>query len=93
MDPLPLIQQYLTNSAAERFFNFYYQLLAYIPKPLHGAVSLFLAALILYAVWRVVKKNFWFILLLVILLPQAVPILKTLWESVYNIITFLVKRY
>jgi len=87
------MQQYLAQMTADRFFGFYYQLIAYIPAPLQGVVSFALAILIIYAVYRVVKRNFWYLLLLVILLPQAIPILKTLWGSVYNIITFLMKRY
>ena len=70
----------------------YSVLLSYFPESLHGLVSIALALLLIYAVFQVLKRNFIFIILLVLLLPQAQPILKSVWENVVQVIQFLINR-
>jgi len=70
----------------------YSVLLSYFPESLHGLVSIVLALLLIYAVYQVLKRNFIFIILLVLLLPQAQPILKSVWENVLQVIQFLINR-
>lgn len=75
-----------------KFYDLYYQFLAYFPSSWHGGVSFILALVIVYAAYKVIKRNFVYIILLVLLLPQSVPILKTIWQSGYEIVRFLLKR-
>ena len=70
----------------------YTVLLSYFPESLHGLVSIVLALLLIYAVYQVLKRNFIFLILLVLLLPQAQPILKSVWENVSQVIQFLIHR-
>lgn len=79
--------KYLTQ-----IYDLYYQFLSYFPARYHGVVSLVLAGLIVYAAYKVIKRNFIFLIVLILLLPQAVPILKTIWESLLQFLQFLVKR-
>ncbi|HEV8601695.1 MAG TPA: hypothetical protein VGQ87_03840 [Patescibacteria group bacterium] len=77
----------------DQIFGIYNQFLSYFPSELHGLISLILAALIVIAVFRIVKKDFVYIILLVVLLPASLPILKNIWESLGNIIRFLLTKH
>ena len=66
--------------------------LGYFPESLHGVVSIALALLLVYAVFQVLRRNFIFIILLILLLPQAAPILKSIWDNVVQVIQFLINR-
>ncbi len=70
----------------------YTQFLNYFPASLHPIVSLVLAILIVYGIIKVVQKEFVYIILLIVLLPASVPILKNIWDSVVNIIHFLLAK-
>jgi hypothetical protein len=72
--------------------SLYDQFLGYFPEQFRVAVSLALALLLVYAVYQVIKKNFIFIILLVLLLPPSVPILKNIWDNVFAALQFLIKR-
>jgi len=76
----------------EQIYSIYNQFLSYFPSNLHGLVSLALAAVIAIGVIKVIKREFVYIILLVVLLPASVPILKNIWESVYNIFMFLLDK-
>ncbi|MBI4054247.1 MAG: hypothetical protein HY397_02875 [Candidatus Doudnabacteria bacterium] len=75
-----------------QIYAIYYQFLSYFPPRYHFIVSLALALLLVYAIYKVIKRNFIFIILLVLLLPQSVPILKTVWEGALKILEFLINR-
>ena len=73
-------------------FEIYNQFLSYFPANLHGVVSLGLAVLIVIGILKVVRKEFIYIILLIVLLPASAPILKNIWESLSNIIKFLLTK-
>ena len=76
----------------DQIYSIYNQFLSYFPSELHGVVSLGLAALIAIAFFKIIKKEFVYIILLVVLLPASLPILKNIWESLVNIIKFLLTK-
>lgn len=76
----------------DQILSIYNQFLSYFPDNLHGVVSLALAVLIAIAIFKVIKREFIYIVLLVVLLPASVPILKNIWESLANIIKFLLTK-
>ncbi|OGE81238.1 MAG: hypothetical protein A3H72_01355 [Candidatus Doudnabacteria bacterium RIFCSPLOWO2_02_FULL_48_8] len=76
----------------DQIFSIYNQFLSYFPPGLHGIVSLALAILIVVGILKVIKKDFVYIVLLAVLLPASVPILKNIWESLSNIIKFLLTK-
>ena len=81
---------YQTYSA--QLYSLYYQFLDFFPPQMHGAVSFVLAILLIYAIYKVLKRNFGFLILLVLLLPQTVPMLKSIWENLFGVLNFLLKR-
>lgn len=76
----------------DQIYSIYNQFLSYFPENLHGLVSLALAVVIAIGIVKVIKREFVYILLLVVLLPASVPILKNIWESLYSIFMFLLDK-
>ncbi len=72
--------------------SIYAQFLGFFPKSVHGLVSLVLAVIIVIAIFKVIKRNFIFIILLIILLPASIPILKSIWAGAISLIQFLLTR-
>lgn len=69
--------------------NLYIEFLANFPENLRPVISIGLAVLMVYAIFKVIKKDFIFIIALVVLLPASVPILKSVWQGVVGFIKFL----
>ncbi len=67
----------------------YIQFLANFPVGLQPVVSGVVAILIIYAVFRIIKRDFIFILALVILVPTSIPVLKSVWVGLVNVIKYL----
>ncbi|MBI2356375.1 MAG: hypothetical protein HYV13_04195 [Candidatus Doudnabacteria bacterium] len=82
----------LFNFNLDQIYVLYNQFLSYFPPGLHGLISLVLAGLIVVGILKVIKKDFIYIILLVVLVPAALPILKTIWQSLSNIIKFLLTK-
>jgi len=76
----------------DQVFSIYQQFLSFFPEHYHGVVSFVLAILLAYAVFKVIKRQFIYIILLVILLPASIPILKNIWDGVLNILKFLLTK-
>lgn len=75
-----------------QIYDIYNQFMSIFPENLRWAVSLTLAILVIYSIFQVIKRNFIFIILLVILLPASLPILDNLWDSVVEFIKFLLTK-
>ena len=76
----------------ESVYSIYAQFLSYFPDKFHGLVSLALAALLVWGIYKVVRRQFVYIVLLIVLLPASVPILKSVWAQVLELLKFLLKR-
>lgn len=76
----------------DQIFSIYAQFLSYFPERFHWAVSLVLAVLIVLAVYKIVKKNFIYLVLLIVLLPASAPILRGVWDSVAGLVKFLLTK-
>ncbi len=76
----------LSLSAAE---NWYLQFLNNFPPHVQPIISLVLAFLIIYSVFRVVRKDWIFIIALVVLVPGSRPILLSIWQGLVEFIKFL----
>jgi len=72
--------------------NLYSQFINIFPVGIQPIVSIAMAVFLVYSVVQVVKRNFIYLILLVILLPASVPILKGVWEGILAIIRFLLGR-
>lgn len=80
------------NFNPEQIYSLYNQFLSYFPVQIHGLVSLVLAGLIVVGIVKVIRKDFVYIILLVVLVPASLPILKSIWQSLSNIIKFLLTK-
>jgi len=76
----------------EEFFGLYEVFLSNFPEGYHGIISIALVILLVYSLYQVIKKNFIFIILLVILIPQSVPIIKIAWSSLLEFLQYLIRR-
>lgn len=77
----------------DKLFSLYGQFLNYFPSNTHGLVSLILTIIFTIAIYKVLKQNFIFIILLIVLLPASVPILKNLWDSAVKLLQFLLTSH
>lgn len=76
----------------QNFYQIYGQFLSYFPEKVHGLVSLFLAILLVVGIYKVLKRQLVYIILLIILLPASVPILKNIWEQLLEFLKFLLSK-
>jgi hypothetical protein len=67
----------------------YLDFLNNFPIALRPIISIGLAVLLVYAVIKVLKKDWIFIIVLIVILPGSIPILKTIWEGAATFIKFL----
>lgn len=73
-------------------YSIYNQFLDVFPDNLHWIVSLVLAALLVVAIFKTLKRNFIWIILLIVLLPASIPILKEVWEGALEAVKFLLTK-
>lgn len=67
----------------------YVEFLKNFPTSLQPVISIGLAVLLVYSIFKILKKDFIFLIALVVLLPASVPILKNVWQGVVIFIKFL----
>ena len=75
-----------------QFYSLYDQFLGNFPDNMHWVVSLALAGLLVLAIFQTIKRNFIWIILLIVLLPAAIPILRNVWEGALEVIKFLLTK-
>lgn len=73
-------------------FSIYDNFLGMFPAPYHGLISIALAILIVIGIYKIIKQDFIWLIVLIILLPASIPILKNIWDSILSLITFLLSR-
>ena len=69
--------------------NLYLEFLKNFPVNLQPVISIALAVLIVYSIFKVIKKDWIFLIALIILLPASKPILVSVWQGVVVFIKFL----
>jgi len=69
--------------------NLYLEFLKNFPAGLQPIISIGLAVLIIYSIFKVIKKDWIFLIALVILLPGSKPILQSIWNGVVAFVKFL----
>ncbi len=76
----------------DTIYSIYNQFLSYFPPKVHGLVSLGLAILLILGIYKVLRKQLIYLILLIILLPASVPILKNIWEQLLELLRFLLSK-
>jgi hypothetical protein len=69
--------------------NIYLQFLNNFPVSLRPVISIGVAVLIVYSIFKVIKKDWIFLIALIVLLPASQPILQSVWQGVVVFIKFL----
>ncbi len=69
--------------------SLYLQFLANFPPSLQPLISIGLALLIIYSIFKVIRKDWIFLIALLILLPASKPILESVWQGIVVFIKFL----
>lgn len=77
------------NTYLTQFFGLYSQFLLNFPVNLRPFISLGLAILIVYSIIQIIRKDYLFLILLVVLLPGSVPILTSIWQGIVTLIKYL----
>ncbi len=73
----------------EALQDIYQNFLNYFPEFWHPFISVALAVFFVYSIFQVLKKNFIFLIVLVVLLPASIPILKGVIEVLVYIVKYL----
>jgi hypothetical protein len=76
----------------DQILEIYNQFLSYFPAGSQWLVSVVLACLLVLAIYKVIKKNFIYIVLLIIILPASVPIFKDVWQNLLALLKFLLTK-
>ena len=71
--------------------QFYTQFLNLFPAFLHPVISIIVVVVVIYAVVQVLKKDFIYLIILVILLPASIPVLKSIGQGIIDLLKFLLK--
>ena len=69
--------------------NLYLQFLNNFPPSLQPIISIGLVIVIIYSLFKVIKKDWIFLIALVILLPGSKPILQSIWQGLVEFLKFL----
>ncbi len=73
----------------EALEELYQNFLNYFPAFFQPIVSIGLAVLLVYAVFQSLRRNFIFLIVLVVLLPASIPILKDVAEVLIRVVKYL----
>lgn len=67
----------------------YLSFLTHVPEQFRGYVSILLGLFIIYSIVQIIRQQFIWIIVLIILLPASVPILQGVVSGVLGFIKFL----
>ena len=70
--------------------NYYLTFLNNFPAGFRPVISIALAVFVVYSIFKVLKKDFIFLIALIVLLPASKPILLSVWEGVVSFVKFLI---
>lgn len=67
----------------------YTQFLSIFPASLHPFISIALAIFLVYSIIQVIRKDFIYLIALIVLLPASIPIIKNVAEVLLQFIKYL----
>ena len=73
----------------DKIENLYLQFLHNFPVQFQSIISIGFALLFIYAIYRIIKRDFIYIILLVVLVPTSVPVLQSIWGGIVMLIKFM----
>lgn len=69
--------------------DIYNKFLGYFPAEFHPYISLILGVVLFISIVQVLRKEFIWLIFLVVLLPASVPILKGIAEVIIDVLKYL----
>jgi hypothetical protein len=69
--------------------NLYQQFLNFFPVWMHPFIAIVVVIFLIYSIFQVLKNNFIWLILLVVLLPASIPILKQVLDVLMGFIKYL----
>ena len=69
--------------------NLYSQFLSFFPSFMHPIISIIVVIFLVYSIVQALKRNFIFLIVLVVLLPASIPILKNVVDILIGFIKWL----
>jgi hypothetical protein len=79
----------LTSYGPGRIQDIYLQFLEKFPLAYQPYVSIAVGALLIYVIYRVIKRDFIFIVALIILVPTSIPVFKSVWSGLATLLKYL----
>lgn len=71
------------------FVNLYNQFLALFPEPLQWLITLIVVISLVIAFISLIRSNWLFLIVLILLLPVVFPVLQRFFADVYNFFLYL----
>lgn len=68
--------------------NLYNQFLSYFPNFLHPVISIVVVVFVVYSIVQALKRNFIYLIVLVVLLPASIPILKKVFDFLLELVKY-----
>lgn len=81
--------EYLKSLSPGKIQELYVEFLNNFPVAIQPGISVIVALVIIYTVYRIIKRDFIFIILLAILVPTSIPVMKSVWSGLVSIIKYL----
>ncbi|MFZ2522267.1 MAG: hypothetical protein WAX44_00265 [Minisyncoccia bacterium] len=79
----------LSSFSPGRIQDLYIKFLGNFPLEYQPMVSLVVGIFIVYTIYRVIRRDFIFILALLVLVPASVPVLKSIWSGLLQVLKYL----
>jgi hypothetical protein len=67
----------------------YTQFLNLFPPFLHPIISIIVVGVLIYSIVQVIRRDFIYLIILIVLLPASVPVLKSIGQGIIDLIKFL----
>ncbi|MFA5270550.1 MAG: hypothetical protein WC400_03025 [Patescibacteria group bacterium] len=75
------VTEQATTGFFERIFNIYNQFIGIFPEKYQWVVSIIIILALAACLWNLIKKNWMWLVLIVVLFPGIVPILQNVFNS------------
>jgi hypothetical protein len=75
------VSEQATTGFFERIFNIYNQFIGIFPEKYQWVVSIIIILALAAFLWNLIKKNWMWLVLLVVLFPGIVPVLQNVFNS------------
>ncbi|MGI5827933.1 MAG: hypothetical protein ACOX6V_02815 [Patescibacteria group bacterium] len=80
-----------TMSLIDQLISIYSQFIGIFPSQIQWLISLAIFVAIVIAVVDLVKKNFIWLLLLIILIPASIPLLRSIFSGLVTFLQYLLQ--